>query len=67
VRTDVLIIGAGPAGLMLAALLAEHGVDVQILDSKSGPVKQSRAALVHVRTWSCWTGSASPTQLSRAE
>jgi 2-polyprenyl-6-methoxyphenol hydroxylase-like FAD-dependent oxidoreductase len=52
---------------MLAALLAEHGVDVQILDSKSGPVKQSRAALVHVRTWSCWTGSASPTQLSRAE
>jgi 2-polyprenyl-6-methoxyphenol hydroxylase-like FAD-dependent oxidoreductase len=50
VRTDVLIIGAGPAGLTLAALLAEHGVDFQILDGKSGPVEQSRAALMHVRT-----------------
>ena len=49
-RTDVLIIGAGPAGLTLAALLAEYGVDFLILDSKSGPVDQSRAALVHVRT-----------------
>jgi 2-polyprenyl-6-methoxyphenol hydroxylase-like FAD-dependent oxidoreductase len=43
VRTDVLIIGAGPAGLMLAALLAEHGVDFQILD-KSCRKRTVRAA-----------------------
>jgi 2-polyprenyl-6-methoxyphenol hydroxylase-like FAD-dependent oxidoreductase len=35
-RTDVLIIGAGPAGLTLAALLALRGVDLQILDRKLG-------------------------------
>jgi 2-polyprenyl-6-methoxyphenol hydroxylase-like FAD-dependent oxidoreductase len=67
VGTDVLIIGAGPVGLTLAALLAEYGVDFQILDSKSGPVDQSRAALVHVRPWSCWIGSAWPIQPSCAE
>jgi NADPH-dependent 2,4-dienoyl-CoA reductase/sulfur reductase-like enzyme len=50
-RTDVLIIGAGPAGLTLAALLAVHGVDLQILDSKSGPVGQTRAALVQCSSW----------------
>lgn len=44
--TDVLIIGVGQAGLTLAALLAVHGVDFQSLDSKSGPVGLSRAALV---------------------
>jgi 2-polyprenyl-6-methoxyphenol hydroxylase-like FAD-dependent oxidoreductase len=36
--------------LTLLSLLAVRGVDFQILDSKSGPVDQSRAALVHVRT-----------------
>jgi 2-polyprenyl-6-methoxyphenol hydroxylase-like FAD-dependent oxidoreductase len=50
VRTDVLIVGAGPAGLVLAAVLADHGVDFRIVDRKSGPVEQSRAAIVHVRT-----------------
>lgn len=49
-RTYVLIVGAGPAGLVLAAVLADHGVDFRIVDRKSGPVEQSRAAIVHVRT-----------------
>lgn len=48
--TPVLIVGAGPAGLVVAAVLAEHGVDFTIIDSKSGPIGQSRAAIVHVRT-----------------
>jgi 2-polyprenyl-6-methoxyphenol hydroxylase-like FAD-dependent oxidoreductase len=50
VRTDVLIVGAGPSGLVLANVLAAHGVDFRIVDSKSGPVAESRAAIVHVRT-----------------
>ncbi len=49
-QTDVLIVGAGPAGLVTATVLADHGVDVKIVDRKSGPVEQSRAAIVHVRT-----------------
>jgi 2-polyprenyl-6-methoxyphenol hydroxylase-like FAD-dependent oxidoreductase len=50
VRTDVLIVGAGPAGLVLAAVLADHGVASRIVDRKAGPVDESRAAIVHVRT-----------------
>jgi len=34
-RTQVAIIGAGPAGLMLGALLARHGIDSVILEAKS--------------------------------
>jgi p-hydroxybenzoate 3-monooxygenase len=34
-RTQVAIIGAGPAGLMLGALLARRGVDSVILEAKS--------------------------------
>ena len=49
-RTDVLIVGAGPSGLTLANVLADHGVGFSILDKKPGPVRESRAAVVHVRT-----------------
>ncbi|MFI9508952.1 FAD-dependent monooxygenase [Nocardia sp. NPDC052566] len=49
-HTDVLIVGAGPSGLVLASILAAHGVDFRIVDRKPGPIRQSRAAIVHVRT-----------------
>jgi 2-polyprenyl-6-methoxyphenol hydroxylase-like FAD-dependent oxidoreductase len=52
--TDVLIVGAGPSGLTLANVLARYGVDFRIVDKKSGPVEQSRAAIVHVRTLELW-------------
>ena len=38
VETDVLIIGAGPAGLFAANALARAGVKVKIIDQKYGSV-----------------------------
>ena len=48
--TDVLIVGAGPTGLMLANQLVRRGVRVEILDRHSGPAQQSRALGVQART-----------------
>ena len=47
---DVLIVGAGPTGLMLASQLARRGVRAPIIDRHSGPAQQSRAIVVHART-----------------
>ncbi|HEX9684448.1 MAG TPA: FAD-dependent oxidoreductase [Burkholderiales bacterium] len=47
---DVLIVGAGPTGLMLANQLARRGVRVMIIDRHSGPAQQSRAMAVQART-----------------
>ncbi|MDB5754339.1 MAG: pcpB, partial [Massilia sp.] len=35
--TDVLIVGAGPTGLMLANQLVRQGIRVVIIDRNSGP------------------------------
>jgi len=48
--TDVLIVGAGPTGLMLANQLLRRGVRIQIIDRHSGPAQQSRALGVQART-----------------
>ncbi|HEV7491438.1 MAG TPA: FAD-dependent oxidoreductase [Rhodanobacteraceae bacterium] len=48
--TDVLIVGAGPTGLMLANQLCRRGVRVVIIDRHSGPAQQSRALGVQART-----------------
>lgn len=50
VETDVLIVGAGPSGLMLAVCLAKLGVDAIIVDGKSGPTRESRALAVQARS-----------------
>jgi 2-polyprenyl-6-methoxyphenol hydroxylase-like FAD-dependent oxidoreductase len=49
-QVDVLIVGAGPTGLMLANQLARHGVKPLIIDRHSGPAQQSRAMAVQART-----------------
>ncbi len=48
--TDVLIVGAGPTGLMLANQLGRRGVRAMIVDRHSGPAMQSRAMAVQART-----------------
>ena len=48
--TNVLIVGAGPTGLMLANQLVRRGVRPMIIDRHSGPAQQSRAMAVQART-----------------
>jgi 2-polyprenyl-6-methoxyphenol hydroxylase-like FAD-dependent oxidoreductase len=47
---DVLVVGAGPTGLMLANQLARRGVRTLIIDRHLGPAQQSRALGVQART-----------------
>ncbi|MBI3775262.1 MAG: FAD-dependent monooxygenase [Gammaproteobacteria bacterium] len=47
---DVLIIGAGPTGLMLACQLARRGIRATIIERNAGPALQSRALGVQART-----------------
>ena len=48
--TDVLIVGAGPTGLMLANQLARRGIAAQLIDRHAGPALQTRALGVQART-----------------
>jgi 2-polyprenyl-6-methoxyphenol hydroxylase-like FAD-dependent oxidoreductase len=47
---DVLIVGAGPTGLVLALWLAKAGVRVRVVDKAEEPGTTSRALVVHART-----------------
>ncbi len=48
--TDVLVVGAGPAGLVLACELARRGVDFRLVEQRSEPVRMSRGKGVQPRT-----------------
>ena len=47
---EVLIIGAGPVGLVTAVELSRYGISVRIVDKRSQPVEHSHASIVHART-----------------
>ncbi len=47
---DVLIVGAGPSGLTLAAALAAGGIRTAVIDRLTEGANTSRAAVVHART-----------------
>jgi len=49
-RTEVLIAGAGPTGLVLALWLTRQGVGVRIIDRTDAPGTTSRALAVQART-----------------
>src|SRR5438874_10105653 len=42
-ETDVLVVGAGPTGLMLANQLGRRGVRARIIDRHTGPSVETRA------------------------
>ena len=48
--TEILVVGAGPAGLTMANVLARQGVPFRVIDKKAGPVEESRALVVHAKT-----------------
>jgi 2-polyprenyl-6-methoxyphenol hydroxylase-like FAD-dependent oxidoreductase len=50
IRTDVLIVGAGPTGLALAVALQQAGVDHLLIDARAQGDNTSRAAVIHAHT-----------------
>jgi oxygenase len=48
--TQVIIVGAGPVGLMVAGELRLGGVEVIVLEQLDEPITETRASTVHART-----------------
>ncbi len=49
-ETEVLVVGAGPVGLLAAAMLAEAGVGVEVVDEAQQPAAHGHAAALHPRS-----------------
>ncbi|KAI9062575.1 hypothetical protein FKP32DRAFT_1573679 [Trametes sanguinea] len=49
-KVDVLIIGAGPAGLMCANALAHAKISVRVIDKRPGDILAGQADGIHART-----------------
>ncbi|MGB8631403.1 MAG: FAD-dependent oxidoreductase, partial [Xanthobacteraceae bacterium] len=49
-ENQILIVGAGPTGLALAAELKRRGVDAAMVDQQLAGANTSRACVVHART-----------------
>lgn len=47
---EVLVLGAGPTGLMAALLLKRSGIDVRIIDQRAQPATESRAGVMSARS-----------------
>jgi 2-polyprenyl-6-methoxyphenol hydroxylase-like FAD-dependent oxidoreductase len=49
-KTAVLIVGAGPTGLMMACQLSRFGIPFRIIEKNAGPTTQSRALVIQARS-----------------
>jgi 2-polyprenyl-6-methoxyphenol hydroxylase-like FAD-dependent oxidoreductase len=49
-RPEVLVVGAGPTGIILVNELLRRGVDTRWIDARPGPLGSTRAFTVHART-----------------
>jgi 2-polyprenyl-6-methoxyphenol hydroxylase-like FAD-dependent oxidoreductase len=49
-KTPVLIVGAGPTGLMMASQLARFGIPFRLIEKNEGPTTQSRALVIQARS-----------------
>jgi len=47
---DLLIVGAGPAGLMMALWASQYNIDTRIIDNKGSRVRTGQADGLHSRT-----------------
>ena len=50
IKTDVIIVGAGPTGLSLACQLIRYSVDFVVVEKREGVTPYSKALGVHART-----------------
>src|SRR5277367_1797150 len=49
-RASVLVVGAGPTGLLLASELHRRGVDCHLIEARPAPLPWDRATVVHPRS-----------------
>ncbi len=49
-QTTVLVVGAGPTGLLLASELLRRNVECRLIDSHQAPLHWDRATVVHPRS-----------------
>ena len=51
IEVPVLIVGAGPVGLMGALLLARQGLRAHIIDRRETPIRAPAAHVINARTF----------------
>lgn len=48
-HTEIVVVGGGPVGMLIAAELGAYGIDVVVLEEKSATSGQPKAGTVHAR------------------